>query len=94
MKQYGWTRKDVQHYLFDQARRSVREMRKAKLIRSTPRWVNADDPDAMWPVFEDVDDIVVLVAGGDGPHSATCSGWGEFGGFAATRKIDFPVGRI
>jgi hypothetical protein len=87
MKQYGWTRKDVQYYLFDQARRSVRDIKRAKLIRTTPHWVDQTDPDALWPVFEQPDDILVTVAGGDGPHSSTCSGWGEFGGFAITRKI-------
>ena len=44
--------------------------------RTWPVWIDETDPDTLVPIVSAADDIVVLVAGGDGRHSAWFSGWG------------------
>ena len=87
----GWTKKDVQHFLFQHATRSHREIkaggihgRKTENYTLWPRWVDRDDLDARVPVARRVDDITVLVTGGPGRHSAYLPGWGTR---SVTRKI-------
>ena len=84
----GWSREDVQQCLYEQSHRRVREFQTARLMRrETPKWVNREDPEALWPIFDKPEDILVTVAGGDGPHSAVCPGWGHHGGFAVTQQV-------
>ena len=84
----GWSREDVQQCLYEQSHRKVREFQTARLMRrETPKWVNREDPEALWPIFNEPEDILVMVAGGDGPHSAVCPGWGHHGGFAVTQQV-------
>jgi hypothetical protein len=87
----GWTKKDVQHFLFQNATRSHREIkaggihgRKTENYTLWPRWVDRDDPEARVPVARRLDDITVLVTGGPGRHSAYLPGWGTR---SVTRKI-------
>jgi hypothetical protein len=87
----GWTKKDVQHFLFQHATRSHREIkaggihgRKTENYTLWPRWVDRDDLDARVPVARRLDDITVLVTGGPGRHSAYLPGWGTR---SVTRKI-------
>jgi len=88
----GWTKADVQHFLFQNATRGHREIkaggihgRKTQGYTTWPRWVDRDDPDARVPVARRVGDISVIVVGGPGRHSAYLPGWGTR---SATRKID------
>jgi hypothetical protein len=88
----GWTKADVQHFLFQNATRSHREIkaggihgRKTENYTTWPRWVDRNDPEARIPVARRVHDISVIVAGGAGRHSAYLPGWGTR---SVTRKID------
>lgn len=89
----GWTKADIQHFLFQNATRSHREIQVGGIHgRNTqnhtatwPRWVNRDDPDARIPVTRRVGDITVIVTGGPGRHSAYLPGWGTP---SVTRKIE------
>ena len=88
----GWTKADVQHYLFQHAQRSHRDIgaggihgRKTRNYNTWPRWVDRNDPDAMIPVTRRVQDITVIVAGGPGRNSAYLPGWGTR---SVTRKIE------
>lgn len=66
----GWSKDDVKRFLFEKARRPVREMRDRGhwLVTPLPKWVNAHDPDEMIPIVGRPEDIVILVAGGTGRH--------------------------
>jgi hypothetical protein len=88
LRELTWSRQDVQRFLFEHARVTVGMLKRAHNPRSTPKWVDWDDPDAMAVVYESPDDIHVMVAGGPGPHSVWCPGWGINGGFAVTRRIE------
>ncbi|TAM61796.1 hypothetical protein EPN52_01955 [bacterium] len=76
----GWTRADVQRYLFQHAVRPVRDLRKGGMwgMRDWPAWMNAqaDDDEATFPCVRDADSIVILVAGGAGKHSSVIPGFG------------------
>lgn len=87
LKEAGWTRSDVQNYLFEHARVSVGTLRRVNSPRSTPKWVDWEDPEAPAVIYEAPEDIHVMVAGGPGPHSVWCPGWGINGGYAVTRPV-------
>jgi hypothetical protein len=79
----GWTKADVQHFLVQNATRGHAEIkaggihgRKTQNYTTWPRWVDRDDPDSRIPVARRVNDIVVIVAGGPGRHTAYLPGWG------------------
>ncbi len=44
--------------------------------RNWPAWIDETNPDTLVPITLTPDDIVVVVAGGDGRHSAWLAGWG------------------
>jgi hypothetical protein len=88
---FGWTKADVQHFLFQNATRSQRDIkaggihgRKTQNYTLWPRWVDRDDPDCRVPVARRVNDITIVVTGGPGRHSAYLPGWGTR---SVTRKI-------
>ena len=69
----GWTRTDVQRYLFDRARQTVSDMR--RVGKYVPREHERQGTQDVHRGF-DPDDILVLVAGGDaGGHSAFIPSW-------------------
>jgi hypothetical protein len=88
----GWTRQDVQRYLFQHAVRPVRDLRKGGMwgMRDWPTWMNAqaDDDDASFPCVRDFEDIIVLVAGGAGKHSSVIPGFGA--SHFVTVGMEFP----
>ena len=67
---FGWTKDDVKRFLFENARKPVRELRgrggwgKSPL----PEFVDANDDGAMVPIVREPDNIVILVAGGHQRH--------------------------
>ncbi|MEK7682322.1 MAG: hypothetical protein AAB369_05780, partial [Chloroflexota bacterium] len=68
----GYTKKDVQAYLFDKARNPASAF--VSSPRSQwPRWFSAVDK---VPVVHQAEDIYVVVCGGVGPHSMVCVPWG------------------
>jgi hypothetical protein len=68
--QHGWSKNDVQRFLFETARQPVRKLRgrggwgKSPL----PDFVDVTDDDAMVPIVPRQEDILVLVAGGHQRH--------------------------
>lgn len=81
----GWTRRDVQSYLYERARLPAQAFRAAFESRVRRPWYDAlADADAM-PVTDHPDNIRVLVAGGAGKHSCVIPSWGM------TRSVTLPL---
>jgi len=73
----GWSRDDVQSFLFDTARLPRRVLRGAfDTLAWAPWMLEVDDDDALLPMTADADNIRVLVAGGPGKHSCVVPSWG------------------
>jgi hypothetical protein len=84
----GWSKRDIRQFLFERARRQIRELHHEETWKRWPRWIDADDPEARIPVVRRPEDIYLLVAGGGGGfHSAILPGWGSR---AASERIRFP----
>ena len=81
----GWTRRDVQSYLYERARRPAAEFRRAFDVVQLRPWLKAlADADPM-PVTDHPDNIRVLVAGGAGKHSCVIPSWGM------TKSVTLPI---
>jgi hypothetical protein len=82
----GWSREDVQSFLFERARLPRGVLRSAF---DTVAWhtslADVEDGEALLPMTEDRDNIRVLVAGGPGKHSCVIPSWGM------TRSVTVPV---
>lgn len=91
LAEHGWKKRHIQRYLFEHARKSVGRLKAGGMYgRSVernlwPRWVDRTDEDATVPPVREPDDIQVVVAGGEGPHSLYIPGWG-------TRAVTVAVG--
>ena len=74
----GFTREDVQDFLFGRAVRPIRDLRRGGMwsMRDSPDWMRDDDDDALFACVREAKDIVVLVAGGLGKHSSVIPGFG------------------
>ncbi|MDE2842361.1 MAG: hypothetical protein OXN21_03150 [Chloroflexota bacterium] len=74
----GLTKQDVREYVFQNARMPLKRLEGIAHYgnRNWPRWIDESDPDAMIPIVGSADDVLVVVAGGDGRHSAWLAGWG------------------
>ena len=74
----GLSKQDVRDYVFQNARMPLSRLKGIAHYgsRNWPHWIDESDPEAMAPVVRSADDILVIVAGGDGRHSAWLSGWG------------------
>jgi len=82
---HGWTRDDVQSFLYDTARLPAGRLRQAFAGRVWPAWMEAADDDEPLPMTASVDNISVLVAGGAGKHSCVVPSWGM------TRSVTVPI---
>ena len=69
----GWTRSDVQNYLFEKTR-NRREALEGRGIE--PTWPDWFSTLTETPVVEKPEDILVVVAGGPGPQSLVAVPWG------------------
>jgi hypothetical protein len=75
----GLTRAEVHRMLCEMAGRRVRDLkgggnwRRERALRMN---VNPDDDDCFVPVIKDPRDLHLIVAGGWGPLTAVCHGWG------------------
>lgn len=78
MAAYGLTKADIREYIYLNARMPVGQLQGVAHYgnRNWPAWINENLSDSMLPIVRVADDIVVLVAGGDGRHSAWLAGWG------------------
>ncbi|HPG25225.1 MAG TPA: hypothetical protein PLW10_06305 [Myxococcota bacterium] len=81
----GWTRRDVQSFLYERARRPAHEFRRAFDVVQYRPWLAAlDDADPM-PITDHPENVRVLVAGGAGKHSCVIPSWGM------TRSVTLPI---
>jgi hypothetical protein len=83
----GWTRRDVQSYLYERARRPAGEFRRAFRATVYRPWEHALPDDALKPITDHPDNVRVLVAGGAGKHSCVVPSWG------LTRSVTLPLER-
>ena len=86
----GLSKQDVREYVFQNARMPLRRLEGIAHYgnRNWPRWIDETDPDAMVPILSSADDLLVMVAGGDGRHSAWLAGWGVTR--MTTQKVEKP----
>jgi hypothetical protein len=68
----GLTRRDVQRFVYEHARLPLRRRKLGGMwgIHDWPRWMETADDGALLPVVPGPDDVLVMVAGGSGKHSA------------------------
>lgn len=81
----GWTRRDVQQYLYHRAQISVADRRR-HFGQIGQGWVQVLHDDEMMPMAMNPDDIRVMVAGGPGKHSCVIPVWGSI-----SRSVTAPV---
>ncbi|OGA53874.1 MAG: hypothetical protein A3F74_26185 [Betaproteobacteria bacterium RIFCSPLOWO2_12_FULL_62_58] len=68
--EFGWSKHDVKTFLFENARKSVRELRNRGCWGKIPlpEFIDQGNEDAMVPIVQRAEDIVLLVAGGHQRH--------------------------
>ena len=74
----GLSKADVKDYVFHNARMPVGRLRGVAHYgnRTWPAWIDESDDNVMVPIVRSAADVAVIVAGGDGRHSAWMAGWG------------------
>jgi hypothetical protein len=84
----GWSREDVQLFLYQLARMPLALKRKhfANAGLEPPWMRGVDDPDVMLPMTGSPENIRVMVAGGPGKHSCVIPSWGSI-----SRSVTLPV---
>jgi len=95
----GWTKRDIQHALWEQSARPVRECldeiddynseigaRDGYLARGEV-WSDWSDPDAPVTITPRAEDILVIVCGGRSYFASVLPGWGPFGGYVVTKGV-------
>jgi hypothetical protein len=84
----GWSRQQVREFLHRQTSRRRDELARGGMygMRDWPPELNALAEDALIPLVPHADDILVLVAGGEGKHSAALPSFGAT--VAITRRIE------
>lgn len=98
----GWSRADIQAFLWQHARRRLGDIRVHPDGRPNvdpsaryewwPDSVDQSDPETRVPVVWSPESIHVVVVGGDSiPAAAICPSWGHLGGFAITRPLPSPT---
>lgn len=83
----GFTKADVKRFLYEHARKRVRQLRRGGMygMHDWPAWWEQEDEDCLLPVLRSPDDLLVIVAGGAGKHSAWLPSFGA--NFAITRRV-------
>jgi hypothetical protein len=84
----GWTKRDVQCFLFEHARVPASALQGRGIAPGRPPWTRGLD---RLPVVRGPEDVLVVVAGGDGPQSMVAIPWGY--ARAVTRPVTFRDGR-
>ncbi len=85
MAEAGWSRDDVQRYLFERARLPARQMRAAFDPPLWEPWMHAVADDGFLPLTGHPDNYRILVAGGPGKHSSVLFSWG------VTKSVTLPL---
>ena len=77
---HGWSREDVQRYLFERVQRSIGELKTGGMWQMkdwAPDLLDLSDDDAaMVPIVRRPEDFFVVVAGGPGKHSLVMPSFG------------------
>ena len=86
----GWSRQDVQMFLYESARRPMSELKRHFAMRAWRPWQEAlaeraSSPREDAPMTDNPDNIRVFVVGGAGKHSCVIPSWGM------TRSVTLPV---
>jgi hypothetical protein len=81
----GWTRRDVQGYLFEKARLPAGVLRRAFDVSQWRPWERALRDEDPMPITDHPENFRVLVAGGPGKHSCVIPSWGM------TRSVTLPL---
>lgn len=81
----GWSRTDVQAYLFEKARLPAGLLRASFTSELWPPWVRALKDDDLQPLTERAENFKVLVIGGPGKQSCLMPSWG------VTRSVTVPI---
>ena len=83
----GWSRRRVREYLYHAISRKREELALGGMygMRDWPPELNNMTSDALIPAVPSVDDILILVAGGEGKHSAAIPSFGAT--VSVTREI-------
>jgi hypothetical protein len=86
MKKAGWSREDVQQYVFEHSQSMVAELKRVNML---PGDVLPDDERTLYPLVEMPQDLLVIAAGGKaGVQSAFIPGWGsKRGSQSVSREI-------
>ena len=74
----GLSKADVAEFIYQNARMPLHQLKGVAHYgnRNWPLWIDETNPETLVPIVRSASDIVVVVAGGDGRHSAWLSGWG------------------
>jgi hypothetical protein len=75
----GWTKRDVQNYLFENARHPVKELKRLPLFeirRDWPKWIDENDLEQMVPIVEDPEQFVIMATPGGNVISSLVPTWG------------------
>jgi len=84
MKKNGWTREQVQQYVFENAQVSLAELKRNFI---TAGELKPEDEKTMLPIVESPQDLLVFAAGGKaGVQSAYIPGWGSKSGSVSVTK--------
>ena len=83
----GFRKDDVKSYILEHARMPVGKLRDRGYwaSRTWPDWIDTEDNDFMVPPVSRPEDIIIVVAGGDGRHSAWLPTW------PASKSVTVPV---
>lgn len=74
----GFSKDDVREFIYQNARMPLHRLVGVAHYgnRNWPRWIDETNPETLVPIVRAAEDIAVVVAGGDGRHSAWLAGWG------------------
>jgi hypothetical protein len=84
----GFSRQDVQQFLFEHARNRVGTLKLRAMYKAEnwPDWVDQGNDDALCPIVGKPEDIHLVVTGGPGKHSAFIPTFGT--SKSVTRRIE------
>ena len=74
----GLSKENIREFIFQNARMPLGQLKDVAHYgnRNWPSWIDESNLEERVPIVASPDDIVVVVAGGDGRHSAWLAGWG------------------
>lgn len=86
--QAGWAKSDVRRFLYEKARNPAAALRGRGIVPGWPKWFYGLE---RVPIVAAPEEIIVVVAGGPGPHSMVAIPWGY--ARAVTKPVAFRDGR-